>query len=663
MAEWKKVIVSGSNAELNRIFASGAITGSAVSSSGDLFALLVTASTTNVVTYNTTTGKFHYTASTNVGSNTIGTPTDGTYTDGLLPFDPNTTVANAVDDINEVLAGLAPPAAPVLDYIDATTATAGVSGLYLGFGTGSASTSSYAPMSSSITSLPDVPFNNIYTTTNGSDGNRIRLGSFNTAASITVTLNNDVVSNGSPFLNYPSNSFKANAVSSSGETYTLDLNGTAYTYTVPDSRSVASQAFGGTTATITLTQAQTGSYPGTGQSFSTFRHRTGSVTIPAATWRTGSNFARISSSIAGGPTTYIDWVFDPAAAQGSFNYAFNNFRTASVSATGIRWISGVPYYTAFSYNVTGSITNYYKNTYNLSAKSFSSLGPAASFFNSTPSTTPPSPTAVDDLWQINTTHTAASGVRLLSQSLSSTLSITNDYSTNQKSGNTGAIITPTILLDNVADTVTDLFEPFILETRRVPSASYDTQNAASTALNTFPSGSSLGSSELLVYSGSVRYPKTGLNNGNFQNVAYLAGSAPDYSAASGDRWYFRTFRNGVSADATFNIVITGVSTNFVTFGGSLTGDNIKIWIKNPGSTGWRDISTDAPASTSGIALNDNVGARTGAQPSNLGAGGGTATFGIDLKTEALASNGYFVIRIQASANWAGRINSITISGF
>lgn len=656
MAEWKKVIVSGSNAELNRIFASGAITGSHVSSSGDLFALLVTASTTNVVTYNTTTGKFHYTASNNVGTNTIGTPTDNSYDSGLLPFTSGTTIADAVDDINEVLAGLAPPAAPVLDYIDSSTTT-GISSLRMGF-SAATPTQSYSPMSGSITSFSDIAFDGTYITSNGSDGNRIRLGSFNTAASITIALNNDIVSNGSPFLNYPSNSFKANADPTVGETYTLDLNGTAYTYAVPDSRSVASQTFTGTTATITLTQAQTGSYPGTGQSFTTFRHRTGSVTIPAATWRTGSNFARISSSIAGGPTTYIDWVFDPAAASGNFAYVFNNFGTASVNATGIRWISGVPYYTNFNFAFTGSISNYFKNTYDKTSKT-----PTVTGGGSSTNLTINTPSTVDDIIQCSTTVTAtASNNRLLSQSLSTILSIANGYSTNQKTGNTGNIVTPPILLDNFTDTVTDLFEPFILETRRVPSASYDNQSAASTAIGTFPSASSLGTSDLLVYSSSVRYPTQGLNGGNFTGITYTTGSAPNYSGATGDRWYFRTFRNGASAIANFSIIISGVSTDFVAYDGSLTSNNVKIWIKNPGSTGWRDISTAAPASTSGIALNDNVGARTGAQPSNLGAGGGTATFGINLLTEGLASNGYFVVRIQAGSSWNGRINSIAFSG-
>jgi hypothetical protein len=65
MAEWKKVIVSGSSAELNNIFASGNITGSNISSSGNLFASL---SITDNVGYKTVvvdpiTGKFYRTGS------------------------------------------------------------------------------------------------------------------------------------------------------------------------------------------------------------------------------------------------------------------------------------------------------------------------------------------------------------------------------------------------------------------------------------------------------------------------------------------------------------------------------------------------------------------------------------------------------------------------
>jgi len=93
MAEWKKVIVSGSSAELNNIFASGSITGSNVSSSGNLFASLSIVPQNWVVTYKSESGQFHYTASSNVGSNTIGTPSDNNYADGFFDtFTSNTTI-------------------------------------------------------------------------------------------------------------------------------------------------------------------------------------------------------------------------------------------------------------------------------------------------------------------------------------------------------------------------------------------------------------------------------------------------------------------------------------------------------------------------------------------------------------------------------------------
>lgn len=51
------------------------------------------------------------------GSN-IGIPTDGTYTDGLIDLTPDTKISDATDDINEVLAELAPADASTLDNQD-----------------------------------------------------------------------------------------------------------------------------------------------------------------------------------------------------------------------------------------------------------------------------------------------------------------------------------------------------------------------------------------------------------------------------------------------------------------------------------------------------------------------------------------------------------------
>jgi hypothetical protein len=372
-------------------------------------------------------------------------------------------------------------------------------------------------------------------------------------------------------------------------------------------------------------------------------------------WRNGWNFIKVKQGST--QTNFVDWVYDPAAASGNFAYVFNNFTTASVSPTGEKALSGIKYYTGFSYNVTGSITNYYKNVYNTSAKTFSSVtsGVTAASVSIT------TPTTVEDLIQVNSSHTlAASSIRLLSGTLTSTLSITNNFS---KTGTTGAITTPTILLDNTDTANSNTAENFCLEDRRVPSSSYDTQGAASSALGTFPSASTLGSSDLAVYAGTLRYPTQVLNSGNVSGagIVYAISSQPDYSSTSGDRWFFRTFRNGGNAVATFTLGISGTSVTFTPFGGTLSGNAVKIWIKVPGKTGWRDIMTAAPGSTAGIATNDNVGCQTGGAPSNI-TSQATRTIGIDLKTEAMLPSDYFLVRVQTSSGWVGTINQISLTG-
>lgn len=512
-------------------------------------------------------------------------------------------------------------------------------------------------MSGSITGFGDVAFGGPYTVTNGFDTNRVRLGVFTSNATpITIILNNDVTANSGTYVNYPANAFKANATVSEGETYIIDINGTTYTYTATTSASVSNGATSPSGPTITLTAAQTGSFIGTGQSFSLFRHRTGTVSIPASTWRTGSNYARVSSSIAGGPTTFIDWVFDPAAASGNFIYQFNNFRTASVSGTGLKWISGVPYLTGFSFTITGSVSNYYKNSYNTS-----NFTPTVTIGGSMGSVTPTNPpSTVDSLLQVSSNYTSTTN-RILSQSLIVTTTISNGAG---KSGNT-TTSTATILYDNTSNSATTgLVEPFTSESRRVPSASYNTQNSALSAIGTYPSSESLNNrlSELMVYSGSLRYPTSSLNGGNFTGIFHTASAtAPNYSGINNNRYYYRVFTNTATDDANFTLSVTGINTNWIPNTGNLSGsNNVKISIKNPGLTGWRDLMTAAPGGSYN-ALDDNVGCQTGAAPSNLGASYTSTTFNINLLTEQVPANGYLVLRLEASSSWRGNLTNITLA--
>lgn len=53
--------------------------------------------------FNPFTGKLDYV------NETVGTPSDGTFTDGLFPWPSSTLVSDALDDLNEAMADLAPP--------------------------------------------------------------------------------------------------------------------------------------------------------------------------------------------------------------------------------------------------------------------------------------------------------------------------------------------------------------------------------------------------------------------------------------------------------------------------------------------------------------------------------------------------------------------------
>lgn len=599
MAEWKKIIVSGSNAELNSV--------------------------------------------------NIGAAEDGTYTDGLFTdFTSATTVGTAVDRFNEVLKGLSPSAAPNLDNVESSTST-GVNSLKLSFGTG-LSTSSYADVEGTG-SLSAVDFTETYSRITGDGGGYLRLGVFDVATNLNLTLNQDIPVDSDAFVNYPADAF--NVPVEGGESYTLEVNGTAYGETTSGTSSLSGTYF-------TLSQAQTGSFKQTGLPFNVFRHRTGTVVISSGDFQNGWNYAKITNN-QGNVTNYIDWVYDPAAAPGNFAFSFNGFTSSSVSSTGEKWLSGIPYLTSFSYNFSGSVGNYYKNVYNSTTIAANSTTHG---FNSRTSgltaaaVTITDPTTADDELPVVSTHTLGT-TRVLGTTLTSTLDIRN---TLGKVGET-TVVTPKVLYDTVNTSNTRIIENFCVEDYRIPVASYDTQISLSGAVGTFPSGSSLDTDELVVYNGATQYPTQILNSGDVagEGIVYFANTLPNYSSATGDRYFFRANQNGSGAAASFTLDITGTNTSFVPFGGTLTGNNVKIWIKVPGKTGWRDISTSAPANTSGIQTDDNVGCRSGAQPSNL-TSSATRSFGINLLTEGMAPNEYFAIRIQAGSSWAGTITKVQFTG-
>ena len=117
MAQWKKIITSGSNAALNNITASNDI-----SASGNLFISSSENSTTsfNTLVIDTNTGQVFHTGSYagGGGGGSNGTQiTLGADTTGNNNFTSNTTVTTAIDNIDTILGLLAPAKPPNLSAI------------------------------------------------------------------------------------------------------------------------------------------------------------------------------------------------------------------------------------------------------------------------------------------------------------------------------------------------------------------------------------------------------------------------------------------------------------------------------------------------------------------------------------------------------------------
>lgn len=580
----------------------------------------------------------------------IGNAEDGDYTDGLfVTFSPTTKLGTVVDKFNEVLKGLSPPPAPDLTNLERNVTTGTEMKMSFDDSTPAAG---YTEVVALDGTLIDVNKGQTFALISGPGGNRIRMGVFSSLTSLTLVLNNDTAQNGSPPLseNYPADAFN---VSPDGiGTFTLEVNGIDVTPVGTTSNTASYNA-----NNFNLSEADTAYFPATGLSFELFRNRTGTVVIPTSNWIFGHNYAKVThiSSLGTHVTNYVDWVYDPAAANSGPAYGFTT-TSSSFSATGTKYLSGIVYYTAVSYNFSSSITNFYKNVYSANANGGITFGSISSGLSTTAFTSTPVPINTDSVLQRSSAHNVTGNIRLLGQTLTSTLNVANGL------GKTGSSVltTPTILLDRVNTANTNTEENFCLENYRVGSGSYDTQVSLTSA--TFISSSALATSELAVYNGAARYPTQVLNGGNVagSTVVYKQTGQPNYSGVTQNRYYFRKFVNGAGALASFNLLLRGANINFITSGGVLTGNNIKISIKVPGSTGWRDCLTAAPANTIGIELNDGVGCLGGSAPANLVAEG-DRTIAINLLTEGILPDDSYVIRIEASSGWAGYVKKLQIS--
>jgi len=631
----------------------------------------------NVTITNAGSGSFTI-AATTTGGSTIGSAEDGSYADGLFTdLSTNTTIGTVVDRFNEVLKALAPSPAPGLDNINSKNT--GVTSL-LSFGSSndqSSASPAYVSVAGSAGIESAVNVNGSYAVATASSD--IRLGVFNGSTHISGVLNSDITANsqGNSIQNYPVFSF---GDGDSG-VLKLDVNGTVLQLidltTVPIGSGTSGFGTGSYlnadgTGFNFFSTAATGTFSN-GNSFNSFRHRTGQFVVAADSQRRGWNYARVSHVRTGSTlnTNYIEWVNDDNAD--ALTASGNSITFAGSGST---HLSGIEYFTSGGADFKVRVTNAYKYVYDTNNITFTTSNSSAA--SSSPSfsiSVQSKPTIGGSEDHTKILHlTGSSSVTanyFLSGALTASVNVTHPLKSNLSGG--GLSTATGILIYNLSNTSTSLSETFRREDFRIVSGAYDTQSSVTNASNKWESSTHMTASNgghsngLQFFAGALWYPTNTLLSGDFRNTSDGGklnngpGENPNYSGQSGQRTFYRWFKNETGSnhyDFSLNITTSeSANTNIVSHDVSLNSVKVRVFVKVPEKTGWLDISDDFQLYSS----SDNDGAFASFSSSNTFDQLLNATNEITLGRTAISNNEYVVVRVEADDSWLGNISGITLS--
>ena len=608
------------------------------------------------------------------GSGTIGAAEDGTYTDGLFTdFVPTTPIGTAVDRFNEILKNLVPPSAPDLsDW----------SGVRAGSVNGKLSFDDSNPISGSTyigaNNAPSSPIS-----VDGawaSTGKRFGIYAATNTTDITGTLNDQVSADtATPTAAYSADSF------GDGDKGDLKLyvNGVLVSTATLTTLSAQDTTSGGSTSGFNITASTASKFP-VGAPFEQFQYRTG-------TWRVIDTDAQLVYGY-----NYVHAVHDnsPSFTRTLTRYEFiiDHDATAtsitspsitSYTLSGSKFLSGIEYFTGGTLNYNCTVDNLYRNTYysgsdaitynddsgsgNAGTNPLLTVSRQDSLPNSSGNELKQIVLSTDLNSGVNIPFTIiTSGKRRLNDSIGLTLTAKRTVSSGSRTLTTtnGAASISNVYLDNVTATSTILIEYFNSEVYRLKgSNSYDTYGAI--ASNSWISAQSLLSGDsdhndgLQVYNDRLIYPVTNFSTpGSLTTNLNFGDTGTVYTSCTGTRSYIRYFRQVDPTTGNFSMTIAGSGT-FVDLLTSLTGNNIHVELKAPGSaaqeTGWLDCYNDF--ATNQWADGD------GARNSTAGAGRAMGTaWGLTIGTKTTSNtSGYIILRITVGASFTGYFDTITFS--
>lgn len=584
----------------------------------------------------------------------IGTAEDGIYTDGLFTdFTQNTLIGVPIDRYNELFKSLVPPPAPSISRVDV-----GQDGTdaYLSFGASNDMESDATPYYSVGTTagFSAVDKGQIYQTQ--ISGNNFRQSIFEMDTNITGFINFHVTASvlGSN-TNYPADAF------GNGETGTLKIfiNNTVTPAHTLNLSTATGAGFPGAGTSSSLNGEGTGftnisttgsAIDANGNTFDIFKHRTAKYLINTASQRRGWNYAYIEHDLGGTQytTNFIEWVNDDNADA----ITITNNSLTNITLSGSRFLSGVQYNTSATADYQFLITNFYKNVYNLATVTCTDSTSNASISN----TTMPHIGADDETKAVAFTQSLSTTDQIiLNESIGATASVTHIFK-GTATGNTSMsgflIFTPTV---NSATNTAEFFKDE--STYRLPSASYDSQASVTTGSwnsQTHMTGSGNHSDGLQIFNQTLVSPINTIENGNFANITNTAAGNPDYSGVVGLRTFYRAFKNTGADKQDVSITIKGSATIVSSVASLGANGNVRVFVKTPGKTDWMNLADNFVFND----VSEGAGANELGLDATIDASGAVniATLG----TKAVATGEYFLVRIEADADWTGNISEISV---
>ena len=598
---------------------------------------------------------------------TIGNAEDGNYSDGLYTdFTSLTTVGTAVDRFNEVLKALAPPPAPSLDDMDVNVDGTDVT---LSFGSSndqSSASPAYASVAASAGIGAAVDVNGVYQT--ATSGNNLRAAVFQGSTDIIGNLNEDVaIDQQGSETNYPANSFG----DADDGVLRLEVNGvTIHEIDLTTSVGTGSPGSGSGTHVngngsgfTSLSNDSNGTFEN-GNTFASFKHRTGNYKVATGDQRRGWNYARVLHVRSGSTVTtnYVEWVNDDnsdALAAAGNSITFSGGPTTTIK------LSGVEYFQSASLDYKVRVSNAYKYVYDTNQITFgASTGGSSNSGTSFTLANQAKPSINTGAGEDHTKvlHlTASSDLTadyMIGGTATANVNVTHPLKSNISSG--GSTTVSGILMYNLPDTSTATSETFQRETYRLQSGSFDAQSDVTGGSldwdsSIHMSGSGGHADGLQFIEGDLRAPTL-----DFRMANGPSPSNPDYTTLpSGLRTLYRKYKN-TTGRAVNNLSFTtfsNLTTTLVGAGDSVGANNrVRVLFKHPGKTEWLDAKT-------AFSYHDTSNRAGGAAPES-GASDVTlqgATNYVTFGTSSIPNNEWVVMKIEADDEWTSELASFSVA--